>query len=283
MEYTVKNNKIYIDTPYFDTVQILNSGQVFRWEILNDERFILMSKDKLCILSEEDGKPVIQTDDLEYFINYFDLDTDYSYVFNKIKSFGGITEQAAIFGRGIRILRQDEEETIFSFIISANNNIKRIQGIIKRICDNLGNEKDFQGIKYKSFPDSEKLASAGKDFYLSIGAGYRASYLAKTSQMIAGGFDIKSIYELNAQDAEKKLMQLYGVGKKVADCILLFGYNRQDVFPTDTWIEKVYIDYFAKDKNVVPDRAKISQNLVEIFGDFSGYAQQYLFFYKREL
>ena len=165
---------------------------------------------------------------------------------------------------------------IISFIISANNNIKRIQLIIENICKRFGNRIN----DYYAFPTLKELEKASEEDFKGCGAGYRAKYLYKVVRELQN-FNINEIYRLESENAIEKLLTLSGVGPKVADCILLFGFNKQDCFPVDTWIKKVYNEYFAKEKT--ENVKQIRKKLVSIFGNLSGYAQQYLFYYKRSL
>ena len=214
-----------------------------------------------------------------YFENYFDLKRDYLEIYDGVKSFNNeFLSNALEFGSGIRILKQDKTETIFSFIISQNNNINRIKKIIEKLCESLGDKKSFMGEVYYSFPTAEKLASKKVEFYKELGLGYRDAYLLNFAQKIVEGYDVNKLDSLDTISLEKELLKIYGVGKKVADCILLFAYNRSDSFPVDTWIEKVYKEnLFGKEK----DRKKISLELTSKFKGLSGYVQQYLFNYKR--
>lgn len=278
MNIEKSKNKIIITGDHFSVREILCSGQVFRFNSLNSG-YTLTAGKEFALLKQSGQKTVIECTDEEYFYNYFDLDTDYSVIIKKLEE-NCLIKGAVNYGRGIRILKQEKLETVISFIISANNNIKRIQGIIDRICLSLGEKYNFNGMEYYAFPPIEKLAQAGEDFYKSIGAGYRASYLDKTSKEIALGFDLTAIENMTLNSAEKSLMSLYGIGKKVCDCILLFAYGRQDVFPVDTWIEKVYYDSFCTCGEKIC-REKIAEHFTGIFKEYSGYAQQYLFYYKR--
>ena len=164
---------------------------------------------------------------------------------------------------------------VISFIISANNHIPRIKGIIERLCAGLG--RDMGG--YYAFPTAEAMADKGEDYYFALGAGYRAPYLASTATAIAeGSFDIDAVRSMPTKEAAKYLCSLLGVGPKVADCILLFGYHRTDVFPVDTWIKKVYRDTLGG----AATNKQMREKLIALYGNLSGYAQQYLFFGKRD-
>lgn len=266
------NGIVLYEAKHFNAKDILTCGQVFRY-FDEGSHYSVISLDKKCDIIEEDNKIRLVTDEREYFNRYFDLDISYAKVIERLRGLP-FMEEATEYGKGIRILKQDPFETIISFIISANNHIPRIKGIIERICSSLGEKKDG----YYAFPSAEILALQDAKFYSDIGAGYRAEYLAKTARDIVNGFPIDSINELDSESANKKLCSLMGVGPKVADCILLFGYARQDVFPVDTWIKKVYADIFSDE---VKSPKEIRKALISTYGELSGYAQQYLFYNKR--
>ena len=264
----------YIKDQYFDATDTLTCGQIFRYE-QNEKGFIVFSQDKRAQIIRQQNCWAIETDDEDYFKAFFDLETDYSVFADKLCDFGEIMQKAVKRGKGIRILRQDLVEMIVSFIISANNNIKRIQLIIDRMCKALG-----KPIKNgNAFPDIDILAMQDESFFTSIGAGYRAKYLKETCKKLRDGFDLDYLKGLDTPSARKYLMTLKGVGAKVADCILLFGMHRGDVFPVDTWIKKVYHDAFESGL----DDNKISAFFVDKFQDLSGLAQQYLFYYYRTI
>lgn len=269
-----KNSIILTQLEDFDIRHILECGQIFRFEKLNEGEYVVYSKDKKCTVTQNDSSAVIKSDDCEYFANYFDLARDYSQIKQKLKG-KPFMDEAIEYGHGIRILNQDKWEMLISFIISANNHIPRIKGIISRLCESLGKNMG----SYYAFPTPEAMASKDEDFYKALGAGYRAKYLAVTSKAVADGFDLDSISEMDGSMANKKLCSLMGVGSKVADCILLFGYHKQDVFPVDTWIKKVYKDVVGENED---NNKVIREKLISIYGEYSGYAQQYLFFNKRE-
>ena len=170
-------------------------------------------------------------------------------------------------------MKQDPFETIISFIISSNNNIKRIQKILFAIREKFGNKIE----DYYTFPTVEQLLLATEQDFKNLGAGYRSKYLEIVVKQLSK-IDLNSLNSLSTEELNKELLKLMGVGQKVADCIMLFGFGRGDVFPVDTWIEKVYCAYFEEEH----DRVKIRRNLVNMFKQNSGYAQQYLFYSQRE-
>lgn len=258
---------------YFDVCDTLECGQVFRYKRLPDGTYEVFSRDKAAQLRQEKGTVSVYTDDAEYFRRYFDLDEDYAAKVTRISAISPLMRQAADFGKGIRILNQDLTEMIFSFIISANNNIKRIQLIIDRLCNALGNDAPYG----KAFPTVEAMAAQPISFYTFIGAGYRDKYLQQTAQMLLD-YDLSGLCALNTAEARKRLLKFQGVGPKVADCILLFGLRRQDVFPVDTWLKKVYHAYFEQGHK----DADISAFFCDLFGDDAGLCQQYLFYFQRK-
>lgn len=255
----------------FNPQHILDCGQVFCCQ-KEGEIFFVFPEDKFAKIHEESDCYVIKTKDPQYFIKWFDLEENYEKLKQQLDKFE-IMKKPLKFGYGIRILKQDLFETLISFIISANNNIKRISMILNNLRLNLG-EKIDENIY--TFPTYEKLKSCDEDFFKKMGAGYRATYLVKVLQQITPE-KLEEYRFLPTKELRNKLIELSGVGPKVADCILLFGYNRNDVFPVDTWIAQMHNQYFTPIEN----REKMRENLVNIFGNLSGLAQQYLFYYQR--
>lgn len=273
--YKVENGKIIITKLQdFNITHILECGQVFRFKKLSEEHYISYSLDKKAEIITYNDRVEILTNDADYFINYFDLDTDYGKIKKDLSKFDLLKEPIK-YGYGIRILKQNLFEMVISFIISANNNIKRIQGIIEKICAFCGKNMG----DYYAFPTLEQLTKCTVQDFKNFGAGYRAEYLYKVCRQLQE-VNLEQIAKTPSNEARKMLCLLMGIGPKVADCILLFGLNRQDVFPVDTWIMKVYQDMFGGN---LTNREKIAKYLVDYFGsNISGYAQQYLFYYKRE-
>lgn len=255
----------------FNPAHILECGQVFCYR-KEDDKYIVFPGKEYAEITEEKGCYLIKTSNPSYFEKWFDLGKDYSLVKRDLAKFE-IMKRPLEFGYGIRILKQDLFEVLISFIISANNNIKRITLILNNLRANLG---ENTGDNVYSFPSYEKLKECDEEYFKKMGAGYRAGYLVK----VLGQINPKMLEEfrlLPTKELRNKLIELAGVGPKVADCVLLFGYSKGDVFPVDTWIEKMYNSYFPRLEN----REKIRENLVDMFGNLSGQAQQYLFYFQR--
>ncbi len=271
MKYEIlKDGILIIGKNDFNIDDILLCGQIFSFNKV-DYGYDVYSLDKYAKVVEEENGYRIITNDSAYFENFFDLKTDYSLIKKELKKYPLLSEPIK-FGGGIRILKQDLFETLISFIVSANNNIKRIQLILNRMREKLG--KDMGG--FYAFPTQEELLKVDEKFFKEIGAGYRAGYIYKVVRQVDEKM-LKDWNNLSTTELRKKLIALSGVGPKVADCVLLFGYGRKDVFPVDTWIAKMFNKYYAPLEN----REEIRRRLINEFGNLAGYAQQYLFYFMR--
>ncbi len=261
------------DTTDFDVKQTLECGQVFRYKVRDFGYTVYTLNQKADIYCQKGGIKIF-CKDKKYFINYFDFYTNYDKIKSSLKQYPNLTT-AIEYGKGIRILRSSPLEMVIQFIISQNNNIPRIRQIIEKICENYGERFD----DYYGFPTLDKLKTIPLEFFTNIKCGYRDKYLYKSIQMIGDDVDLDQIDKLSTDMARQELMKLYGVGRKVADCILLFGYHKTDVFPTDTWVVKAFNQMYQTDCG---DAIAISKHFVQLYGQFSGYAQQYLFYQTRE-
>lgn len=262
----MQSNDIIVSRKDFDINQTLKCGQVFRYKILENHAEVFSCNHKAILYNKSKDEIVIENENKEYFENYFDLDTDYSLIKKNLEPLP-LMKESVKFGYGIRILKQDIVETILSFIISANNNIPRIQGILNKLMPN------------DHYPSLEELASLTQNDFKAMGCGYRANYLFDTIRKLnLQSVDLTQPYKLNGLDANKFLCENFlGVGPKVADCILLFAYHKSDVFPVDTWVKKIYLDLFP----TLDSPSAIRKKLIQTYGELSGYAQQYLFYNKR--
>ncbi len=263
---------------FFNIEDTLYCGQVFRFKPFKNG-YVVISKNKVCYLYYDNEFVVLESTDDDYFYNYFDLATDYEKVYKKILSYNvDFISKSAENGKGIRILKQDIFEVVFSFIISQNNNIPRIKRAIEGLSEKLGEKINAFSTEFYSFPTCEKLALQSEEFFANLGLGYRAKYFVNTSNFLLNNDFLEKGKTEQTNGLREYLQTLSGVGPKVADCIMLFGYGRLNSFPVDTWIEKIYKENF---NGKLTDRNKISQFFVELFGEYSGYIQQYVFYYKR--
>ena len=273
MKYTKTKNLITIYNPQdFNVQQTLDCGQIFRYVIEGNVAKVF-SMDKMAVLKTEKDKITIESLDINYFENFFDLQTDYAKIKTALKN-DEFLKEAVSYGYGIRILKNDTYEMIVSFIISANNNIKRIKNSIEYLCKTFGENKGG----YYAFPTLNQLKKATVQDYKNAGLGYRAEQMFETVQNLTEQ-QIEELKTLPLQEKFKFLISLKGIGEKVANCILLFGLNEKNVFPVDTWINKVYNHITQTNSK---NRKLITQELTKKYGALSGYAQQYFFYYFRE-
>lgn len=270
--------KITYDKTYFNPKDVLECGQIFRYEPFK-EGYKVFSADKACYVYINGNSTVIESDYPDYFYDFFDLGREYAAVIEKIKAFGyPVITRATEVAKGLRLLNQNAEEMLFSFIISQNNNIPRIKGIISRIAETVGEKRQFMGEEYYTFPSAARLAEKDAAFYKGLGAGYRDEFIVRTAQRVAAE-GLERLYSLDAPTLKKELLTYHGVGPKVADCVSLFGFKKAASFPVDTWVEKIYREDF---NGTLKNREKINAYFTSLFGEYSGYVQQYLFYCKRE-
>lgn len=277
MNYVVEQDCIRIeDADTYEPKSILTSGQLFRFGEKNSGNWWIASGENYAEIEKTgDASYVIHTTNPAYFVEFFDLNTDYGGIVERLGNFAQI-KPAVEFGRGVRLMRQPLCEVIIGFIISANNNIPRIRKSIEAICENFGTKCDWG----YAFPTLEQLQKVGECDFAKFGCGYRSAYLVDTIRTLANSQILDELASAgDTTSARKCLLSLKGVGQKVADCILLFGLGRYDVFPVDTWIDKVYREDFGGN---LTNRKQISDWFVQKFGADSGYCQQYLFYYKRK-
>ncbi len=264
----MKKMDIKVNNTNFDLRQTFLCGQCFRWKETDNGAFSGIAMGRRLTLSERDGQIIIgdvQEEEIPKWREYFDLDTDYSeYIrqFSADKTLKAACESSP----GIRILRQEPFETLISFIISQNNNIPRISGIIGRLCEsfgeNIGNG-DF------AFPTAERLRGAEAEDFAPLRAGFRAKYIADAvARVNSGEIDFDEINALPLDSARETLKKIVGVGDKVADCVLLFAFHKLDAFPKDVWVKRLMAEFY-------PD------GLPECTKGAEGVAQQYLFDYVR--
>ena len=293
MSEKMNNFNFEIDIPIdsFNLNHIFECGQCFRWEKQIDDSYIGIIEDTVLRVAIKNKKLAVEgitkkEDIKEFLIEYFDLNNDYSAIKSRLSNVDQNLKTSIEYGYGIRILKQNLFECIISYIISANNNIPRIKKIINNISKQFGEEVVFEENKYYLFPSIEQLSKGNLEDFKAAGAGFRDIRIYNTTQAIySGSFSLDNLYEIEAIDElEKELLKLDGVGPKVANCIMLFALKRFDVFPIDVWVRRVMNDLYihAKDENKINNKEilKIARNK---FGDLSGLAQQYLFYWRREL
>lgn len=288
MKIIEKDNKIILEdiSEDFDPQHVFDCGQCFRWLKEEDDSYTGVVQGKVVNVKKENDLIIFDNTNKEDFDNiwfdYFDLGRDYSEIKNELKVMDEYLEKATEFGKGIRILQQDGWEMLISFIISANNRIPMIQRAINNLSQKYGKFiGEYRGKKYYAFPTPEELSQASVEDIRACQTGFRDKYIKSVVDYVKENNENVLFYRrLNTDECIKELMKFNGVGPKVADCIALFGMQKYDTFPVDVWVKRVMEEFYVEDNLSLP---KIRQFALEKFGDSAGFAQQYLFYYAREL
>ena len=283
-EYKIENIKS------FELADIFDCGQCFRWNKQEDGSYTGVFKKNVMNVQKQGNtvtfKGICNGNIQEIVEDYFDLKRNYEEIKSRLEKIDDNVKTSIQYGKGIRILNQDLWEMIISYIISANNNIPRIKGIIERISKNYGKEIEFQGEKYYTFPSLEELKDVTVEDYRKLGAGFRDIRLYETVHMLLDKkVDLDEMQKNpNTMEVREQLLTLSGVGPKVADCILLFStLKRFEVFPIDVWVRRVMNELYIKNEDETKVNKKEIEKLAqEKFGNLAGIAQQYLFYWKRE-
>jgi len=266
----------------FDVYKTLECGQCFRWQKEADAYVGVVAQSVLVIERVDDenhlvsiyGNPM----SLSEVNHYFDLETDYAVIMKQLGTLDDHMEKAAVYGAGIRLLKQEPFETLISFIVSSNNNIPKIRMTVEALSEKFGIYLGhYQGKPYFSFPDITGLASATIEALNVKAIGYRTKSLFNTCEKIVeAGYDLNEPFKMDYFSARVWLTQFYGVGDKVADCVLLFAYGKMASFPIDTWVKKMLGQLYDV-------HSGYEVFVREKFSEYPGLAQQILFYYIRNL
>ena len=274
----------------FELRDIFECGQCFRWNKQEDGSYTGVFKNNVLNVKKNKDEIIFEgicENDIQQTVkNYFDLNRNYEKIKEQLSKIDQNMKKSIEYGNGIRILNQDLWETIISFIISANNNIPRIKGIIERLSEKYGDEIKYKENKYYTFPTPEQLKNVTVEEYRKLGLGFRDIRLYETTKMILNKqVDIENMKNNpNTIEVREELLKLSGVGPKVADCILLFSdLKRFEVFPIDVWVRRVMNELYIKNEDETKvNKKQIEKIANEKFGDLAGLAQQYLFYWRRE-
>lgn len=270
MKYEVLNNNVIVsDVRCLNVELCLFCGQAFRWKKNEDGSFHGVVDGKITDIVQKENEIIFlntsQEDFLSLWKDYFDLESDYESTVKRFDEDKNISAAVKEY-YGIRILHQRPWEALCSFIISQNNNIPRITGIIDRLCESFGErvgEKDY------SFPSYERMKNVTAEDMAPLRAGFRSKYIADAvSKLCSGEISLEKIKEMPISEARTELMKIKGVGAKVAECTLLYGFGRKEALPIDVWVKKIMAEMY-------PD------GLPECTKDVEGIAQQYLFHWRR--
>ncbi|MBP1890700.1 N-glycosylase/DNA lyase [Clostridium moniliforme] len=285
-----EDNKVVLEkVRNFNIKQILECGQCFRWEKINDEDYIIIAYGRVIEVIQNGDKVTILNSNEEDFKNiwlsYFDLERDYGKIKEELSK-DEILKKSVDYGYGIRLLNQEPFELLISFIISARNSIPSIKKTIKKISERWGKEIDYKGEKFYTFPTPEMLKDATEDEIKETGASFRSKYIVDTVARVnedldneEGLYNLDRISSLTDDECHSALQEFKGVGAKVSDCIMLFSMSKYSAFPVDVWVKRAMMHFYNAEEG--------SLNKIRIFArdqfkDLSGFAQQYLFYYARE-
>ena len=267
MKITIKD---FVPSHTFDC------GQCFRWEREGGESYVGVAGGKVVRIKEENGNIEISASEEDYtsfWENYLDAKRDYAQIKKRIE-INPIMKEAISFGGGIHLLKQEFHEALVSFIISQRSSIPKIKSCVSKLCEFYGEKIDFEGKTLYSFPDVDALSTISEEDYRKLGVGYRAPYIVDAvKRMKSGELSGDLLLKCDTQTAREKLMEVKGVGDKVCDCVLLFSLGKYDLFPSDVWIKRVMLESF--------DSADAKSSGEELFREYSGFAQQYLFYWRK--
>lgn len=269
----MKASKGFIaETNGIDLFKTFNCGQCFRWEQSEDGFFEGVALGQFLRVKKENNKlyfeNMFEKDYNNIWKNYLDIETDYEKIAETFET-DEYLEKAYDYGKGIKILKQDPFETLISFIISQNNNIPRIKKIINLLCQHFGKKIKYKNKTYYAFPEILDLVGKTVEDLEVIRAGFRSKYILDAVQKISDKeIILETVSSMSYIEAKSELMKIKGVGEKVADCVLLYGFSKYCAFPKDVWILKTLKNHYCDEKN-------------KCFGQYAGIAQQYLYYYSR--
>ena len=286
MKYTVRENDIILhEYESFVISQTLECGQCFRFTQIGEENYIIVAFGKILNIYCDGTDIVFKNTTEEEFnniwYNYFDFGRNYNDIKKKISENDEILQKAVEYAPGIRILNQDRFECLISFIISQNNRIPMIKKVISNISKKYGRYiGSVDGEEYYAFPNHEELIKADEAGLMECKTGFRAKYIIDAVQKVIHGEINLNADDMDTETLRKMLMTIKGVGPKVADCTMMFSFGRCETFPTDVWVKRIMSELYFNGREA--SVKEIHQKAEECFGDYAGYAQQYLFNYARQ-
>ncbi len=285
MKILQKNENIILKSVKdFNIEHILECGQCFNFQKLGNMEYIIVAYGRMLHIIQDDKDVILYDTSMEEYDKvwkkYFDMDNDYGYIKDYLKANDERIVDAINDKWGIRIINQEFEETLLSFIISQNKQIPHIKQIVRGICESFGRELgEYDGRKYFSFPTLDELNNITEEDFRGLKTGFRAPYLMDAVEHMRRGLCRASFDSLNYEEAMCELLKIKGVGEKVANCVALFGLGYKNAFPVDVWVKRVMEEvYFGKETS----KEEIMRFAKDKFGEYGGYAQQYHFYHMRD-
>lgn len=264
----------------FDIEKSCSCGQAFRWRPFGDGQLGIVRGEPVLLKQEGDTVFVYGASPASaaMWAHYLDIGRDYASIERRVCADGRLS---CCFpaSHGIRVFNQEPFEALISFIISQNNNIKRISGIVERLCRYCGEKREFMGETLYAFPSPGSIAELTAEELTGLGTGYRAPFIKAAAERIAGGYELERLRDMELNEARAELLSFLGVGPKVADCVLLFSLQHTDAFPIDVWIDRAMKALFFEGNKA--KKAELYE-AVSSLGEYSGIIQQYIFEYARK-
>ena len=264
----------------------INSGQVFLWSKIN-EHWIGVDGQDIIILNQSPFSIKSSSNNIN---NFFRKDDNFKKILSDISKDKTVAK-AIKQSSGLRLLRQDPFQCYISFICSSNSSIQNIKSMLENLCKKFGSRKEFQGHTINTFPRAEILAKASIKDLMECKLGFRARYVKEASKAVnSGKIDFEWLKKTDYQTTIENLKNIHGIGNKIADCIALFSLDKIEAFPIDTWTQRILLKYYKKFFNNISEKPvtekkyeKLHGEIVEYFGPYAGYAQQFLFKMERDL
>ena len=265
----------------FNLQDTVTCGQIFRFYLMDDNSYDIVLSDRVINVKVNDNYLIVKSNNYENLeevvTNYFDLDNDYKYINDKLIENDIKIKNAVDFSKGLKMIRQEPFETIIEYIISANNGVNQIANAMDLIAKNYGKKIIFEGKEYFLFPKYNELKEITEEQFRNCKVGFRDKYIKNIIDKLNNNeISLSSFYDMDTTSSLNKLMENKGIGPKVASCILLFAYQKYDVFPVDTWVKKV-----MKNNYGIVGEANIRDFAKKTYGKYSALAIQYMFHYGR--
>ncbi len=251
----------------------MDSAQAFGWSGEGGRYAVITAGREMYLEKQGNGWRIEGDLSEDEMIRFFDLDLDYTAIFRKAADLKHVREAFALLP-GLRLMNQPAWEALLMFICSSNNNTKRIRSLVLKLCERYGSVRKICGVSAYGLPDEREMLAASAEELREMKFGYRADYLVKTAEMVNSGFDLCSLEGLPYEQARERIMRLPGVGPKVADCVLLFGFGYKEAFPVDVWVHRLLASWYGIEEKTTERAAAEARAL---FGPYAGIIQQYLF------
>jgi len=263
----------------------INSGQVFLWEKFGTKWYGINGSD---VLSVDESNPGMVSSYQKQDYDLFREKDNFEKIIKSISQ-DKIIKKAVKEFAGLRLLRQDPFQCYISFIVSSNSSIQNIRRTLQNITIKFGKKIKFDNKEFYTFPEPKKLANATRQELSSCGLGYRASFVKEASRLVSNGqIDFDHLKKEDYHTVKESLLKIFGIGDKVADCILLFSLEKLESFPLDRWIIRSLQEYYPErflfeGKTLTQKKYQIlHEEITEYFGPYAGYCQQFLFKLIRE-